>query len=179
MGLVQINGNQFHSALASGIQKGWHRAWGDLMDQYNYIPDENDKKFGVVMAGSLGIQKDLLKTNNCVIRANSNVGQRISTIPGGTFTGVSGGVEIKYYLGPKKKRSLGLNMGTSAQTDFKEIELNANAALTYTTKKVTVFTSFQKPFKNPLGPSKFTDPDMIQRMGVIIPLVHEKKDSDL
>ncbi|MFZ4713812.1 MAG: hypothetical protein ACOYL6_08885 [Bacteriovoracaceae bacterium] len=180
MGFISINNNDFNSFLATGIQKKWHESLQAVSDvtQYNYLASGNDNKFGIVMAGSVGFQKDLFKSQRCVIKVNANAAQRFSSLSGATYSSLSTNLSTKFKLGKiskDAKKSLAFNVGATTFTEYDSIGLNLNAGVTYTTKNVILFTTIQKPLDINPSTTNYNDLNLIQRLGIFIHILKPKK----
>lgn len=178
-GFSYLNSQHVNDLLGTGIQKGWHallKNSGQNVVQYHYIPDQNDEKIALHLKASIGVQKDLFLSKNCVVKISSNVGYRYSASEEPSY--VFGNVSTQLQLGSLKKSSkkLILSSDLNVQKNNKNLSGDLTVAVSYQTKKITYFSSILLPFQkaNASATSQYQDYDPIQRIGVIIPLIYER-----
>jgi len=175
-GFAYLNSQKVNDLLASGIQKGWHKFLDNMSKegvvQYNYFPDQTDKKMAVILKASVGVQKDLFKSKTCAVNISSKIGYKagFSGEPSYAFAHIATQLQLNGNKHPEKNLILGA--GINVQKTKKDFGGDVTLGASYQAKKIKYFTTFQIPFCSPFpgAPSPYQDRDLIQRFGAIIPL---------
>ncbi|MDH4466897.1 MAG: hypothetical protein QE271_02460 [Bacteriovoracaceae bacterium] len=179
-GFRYLNSQDVNKFLATGIQKGWHNFLGKTLQhnivKYDYIPDENDTKMGIILRASVGVQKGLYSGEKCSINFATNQGFQTGTA--GTSSFVFGDISTQFHFGVgHRKNVLGFAIGADAQKNKKIFAGNYILGASFQTKRATYYTTFQIPFCQPFfnGNDVYQDRDTIQHMGVIFPLASKQE----
>jgi len=109
LSFVNYNTSKINPALATGIQRGWHKFLGGKTIQYNYVSMPQDNNLALILEGTFGVQKKLVPNDHCTLEASAELGGRLANGPYPSF--VQGKVNLVFdYHGKKNTYSVNLNI---------------------------------------------------------------------